>query len=194
METTNELYRPLIDNITSIVNISGEQLEKVVQAFEIKKLKKKEYLLQPGMVSNHMRFVTTGCIRVYALEDTQEVISQFGVPGWWVNDLYSFLTHTPATQYIQTTQASIVLMLHRDVLERLYNEVPPIERFFRIKFQNAYTALQERHLKNISLSALERYQEFRRRYRNIEQSVPQYMIASYLGITKEFLSALRKEM
>lgn len=187
-------YASLFENITELTPLSPDQEDLVREAFRVKAFAKKEYLLSAGEVSNYMRFVADGCVRVYAVEDDREIITQFGIRGWWINDLYSYLTQSPSTQYIQAVQDTTVLLLHRDRLEELYETVPPIERFFRIKFQNAYTALQERHLQNISLSALERYEQFRKQYRDIEQRVPQYMVASYLGITKEFLSALRKKV
>jgi CRP/FNR family transcriptional regulator, anaerobic regulatory protein len=185
-------FEPLIDNITGIVNFTDDQLDTVKKAFKLKVLGKKEYLLRPGSVSNHLYFVSSGCLRVYSLEDTREIITQFGIKGWCVNDLSSYLTKKPATQFIQAVEPSVVLQIHRDSLETLYDEVPPIERFFRIKFQNAQTVLQQRQLNSISQTALERYEQFRTQYRDIEQRVPQYMVASYLGITKEFLSFLRK--
>jgi len=192
MEGLSNPFDSLREDISANVNISEQQLDIVLNAFVEKRLAKKEYLLQPGRVSNHMRFISEGVLRVFSLEETTEVITQFGIEGWWVNDLYSYLTQKPATQYIQALQPSVVLQIHRDSLERLFDEVPSVERFYRIKFQKAYTALQERHLKNISQTAIERYNKFRQQYRDIEQKVPQYMVASYLGITKEFLSTLRK--
>lgn len=194
MDAHDTAYNTLIEEFSALVRLTSEQENLIKQAFRVKTFAKKEYLLSAGEVSNHMRFVADGCVRVYAVEDDRELITQFGVSGWWINDLYSYLTASPSTQYIQAVQDSTVLLLHRDRLEELYETVPPVERFFRIKFQNAYTSLQGRHLQNISLSALERYEQFRKQYRDIEQRVPQYMVASYLGITKEFLSALRKKV
>jgi CRP-like cAMP-binding protein len=188
----SDLFAPLIDNLTTKADFTEEQLETIKQAFKIKKLARKEYLLRPGLVSNHLNFVSSGCLRVYTLEDTREIITQFGIKGWCVNDLTSYLTVKPATKFIQAIEPSVVLQIHRNTLEELYDKVPPLERFFRIKFQNALTVMQERHLTSISQNAGERYEQFRMQYREIEKRVPQYMIASYLGITKEFLSYLRK--
>jgi len=187
-----DLYAPLIENLTAKAEFTSEQLAIILEAFKIKKLAKKEYLLRPGLISHHLYFVSVGCLRVFTIEDTREIITQFGIKGWCVNDLTSYLTIKPATQFIQAIEPSIVLQIHRNTLEELYDKVPPLERFFRIKFQSALTVMQERHLKSISQSAAERYEQFRSQYRDIEQRVPQYMVASYLGITKEFLSSLRK--
>lgn len=192
MPSEEKKYESLIENISEVVHISADDARSTMSAFKVKILDKKEILLQKGDVSNHMRFIVNGCLRSYYRdENAQEYIVQFGVKGWWVNDLYSYLTESPAACFIQALQPSMLLQIHRDSLNKLYDEIPLMERFFRIKFQNAYVALQERNLSSMSLSAKERYENFRRQYRNIEQSVPQYMIASYLGITPEFLSSIR---
>ena len=194
MEKNDETLKPLIKNIRENVSISDTDLHIVLEAFTLKALAKKEILLFKGNVSNHMRFVSEGSLRSYYIEeDGEEHIIQFGIRGWWINDLYSYLTQKPATCFVQAIKPSKVLLIHRDQLNQLFDKVPPIERFFRIKFQNAYVALQERTLERMSLSAKERYEKFRKKYRDIEQSVPQYMIASYLNVTPEFLSSVRSD-
>lgn len=194
MEKTDETLKPLIQNIRENVSISDTDLFIVLEAFTLKALAKKEILLFKGNVSNHMRFVSEGSLRSYYIEeDGEEHIIQFGIRGWWINDLYSYLTQKPATCFVQAIKPSKVLLIHRDQLNQIFDKVPPIERFFRIKFQNAYVALQERTLERMSLSAKERYEKFRKKYRDIEQSVPQYMIASYLNVTPEFLSSVRSD-
>jgi len=194
MEKTDETLKPLIQNIRENVSISDTDLFIVLEAFTLKALAKKEILLFKGNVSNHMRFVSEGSLRSYYIEeDGEEHIIQFGIRGWWINDLYSYLTQKPATCFVQAIKPSKVLLIHRDQLNQLFDKVSFIERFFRIKFQNAYVALQERTLERMSLSAKERYEKFRKKYRDIEQSVPQYMIASYLNVTPEFLSSVRSD-
>lgn len=184
---------PLIQHIERIVPLSALEQELVLQAFHPKRLKKKEILLYMGDTSSHMRFIEKGCLRNYYIDDkAKEHILQFGVEGWWINDLYSYLTKTPAKYFIDAVEATTVLQVHRDRLEVLFGEVPAMERFFRIKIQNGYVALQERTTKSKTQTAEQRYAEFRQKYRHIEQRVPQYMIASYLGITPEHLSTIRK--
>lgn len=191
-QKNDPLFETLIRNVREHVSISDEALQLFIDGFAIKRLSRKEILLFQGDVSNHMRFVTEGCLRSYYIDDqAAEHIIQFGIQGWWVNDLYSYLTEKPATCFIQAIQPSTVLQIHRNDLNRIYDLAPPVERFFRIKFQNAYVALQQRTIDRMSLPARERYENFIKQYRDIEQSVPQYMIASYLNVTPEFLSALR---
>lgn len=185
---------PLIRHIEEVVQLSSLERKLVLDAFHPRTLKKREILLFQGDTSTHMRFIAEGCLRSYYLDDdAKEHILQFGIEGWWVNDLYSYLTQTPARYFIQAIEASKVLQVHRDTLEDLFHQVPAMERFFRIKIQSAYVALQERTTKSMSESAEQRYFEFREKYRAIEQRVPQYMIASYLGITPEHLSTIRQK-
>ncbi len=188
-------YLPLIDNIKELVSITDNEATLIMEAFEPKYLSKKETLLFKGDVSNHMRFITKGCLRSYYInKEGQEYIVQFGVKNWWVNDLYSYLTQTPAQHFVQALKPTTVLQIYRDKLEELFGKVPAMERFFRIKMQNAYVANQNRTLKSMSETAESRYIDFIKRYRDIEQSVPQYMVASYLGVTPEHLSTIRKKL
>ncbi|MCC7464704.1 MAG: Crp/Fnr family transcriptional regulator [Saprospiraceae bacterium] len=185
----------LIAHLRETIQLADQDIPLVEQAFKVKKLKKRDLLLQAGDPSNHMRFISEGCLRVYYLDtEAREHILQFGIEGWWVNDLYSYLTQTPAQYYIQAVEDSTVLQVHRDALEQLFVQAPVIERFFRRKIQKAYVALQERTIKGISDSAEKRYLAFQKQYRALEQRLPQYMIASYLGVTPEHLSAIRKKM
>ncbi|MEQ8626810.1 Crp/Fnr family transcriptional regulator [Ekhidna sp.] len=189
------MHETLIKNIKELVPLSQEEVELVSDAFKPRHLKKKEHLLQKGDPSNHMRFVSDGCMKVYSVdEDGQEHVLQFGISGWWINDLYAFLTETPATFFIQAITESTMFQIHRDRLNQLYDEVPMMDRFFRIKTQNGYVALQERTIRSMSETAEQRYSQFINRYRDMEQQIPQYMIASYLGVTPEHLSAIRKKM
>ncbi|MFC4220056.1 Crp/Fnr family transcriptional regulator [Flagellimonas marina] len=191
METKELLLKHLLETIT----LGPNDENCVLDSFTELKLQKKEVLLFAGDVSSHMRFIAKGCLRAYYMDEAaKEHVVQFGVEGWWVNDLYSYLTQTPAKQFVQALEPSVVLQIHRDALRDLYNKVPAMERFYRLKFENAYVALQDRTINAMSKSAEERYLEFRTKYRGIEQRVPQYMIASYLGMTPEFLSALRKNL
>mgnify|MGYP006287862157 FL=1 len=185
----------LIRHIRELVPISEEESYKVREAFVLRRLKKKELLLQKGEPSNHMRFVTEGCLKVFSIDEhANEHVLQFGISNWWVNDLYAYLTRKPSSLFIQAITNSTVLQIHRDQLNLLYDEVPMMDWFFRIKTQNGYVAIQERTIRNMSESAEQRYIRFIEQYREMEQQIPQYMIASYLGVTPEHLSAIRKKI
>ena len=134
-------------------------------------------------------------ITPYSLDkEANERILQFGIAGWWVNDLYAYLSEKPSTYFIQAIADSVVLQIHRNSLNELFDKIPMMDRFYRIKTQNAYVALQERTIMVMSETAEERYTKFISQYRDMEQSIPQYMIASYLGVTPEHLSSIRKKI
>lgn len=188
-------YQSLLAHIRELVPIAEAEEMIIRDAYKPTELNKKDYLLKKGELSNYMRFVAEGCLKAFTVDlEGVEHILQFGIKGWWVNDLYAFLTEQPATFYLQAITKSVVLQVHRDRLTRLYDEVPMMDRFYRIKTQNGYVALQERTIHSMSQVAEQRYREFISRYREMEQQIPQYMIASYLGITPEHLSAIRKKI
>ncbi len=185
----------LIQNVRELVPLEQNHEQLVLKEFKQTKLKKGDYLLHKNDISSHMRFIAQGALRSYYIDaQGKEHILQLGIEGWWINDLYSYLTQTPAKQYVQAVEDSIVLQLHRDALKKLSETVPLMERFFCLKIQRGYIALQERTVLRMSQTAEERYLTFRSGYRQLEQRFPQYMIASYLDITPEFLSAVRRKL
>lgn len=189
------MYTILIQNIKELVPIDEVDVPIIKEAFNPVHLKRKQFLLKMGDPSNHMRFVADGCVRVYSINpDGNENILQFGVSGWWVNDLYAYLTQKPATFFIQAITDSTLLQIHRTRLNQLFDQLPMMDRFFRIKTQMGYVALQERTIQTMNKTAEQRYLEFIKRYRNMEQQIPQYMIASFLGVTPEHLSTIRKKI
>jgi CRP-like cAMP-binding protein len=187
-------YEKLIEHFKKSVHI-GESEEKLLKEnFFLSEFKKKELILFKGEVSSHMRFIVKGCLKTYYLnEEGKEQIVHLGVEGWWINDLYSYITKTPSQQFIEALEDGRMLKIHRDDLDKIFDKSQSIERFFRLKFQRAYVAYIDRTINSISKTAEERYNEFRQKYPEIEQRVPQYLLASYLGITPEFLSLLRKK-
>lgn len=117
----------------------------------------------------------------------------FAVADWWITDMYCYLHKKPAMTHIETFEESTVIQINRTDFDKLLEAVPKFERFFRILMQNAYTREQLRVMENLSSTAEERYQSFLKKYPQIVKQVTQKQIASYLGITPEFLSALRKQ-
>ena len=153
---------------------------------------KKEILLRQGNVCKHIYFVNDGALRAhYTDKNDRETTIMFGVADWWITDMYSFLNQQPALMSLEALENSEVLELSKTDLDRLYIEVPKFERFFRIIIQNAYVREQVRVIHNLSMTAEERYEVFIQKYPHIVQRVTQKQIASYLGITPEFLSTIR---
>lgn len=158
-------------------------------------VKKRKFLLLSGDACPYFTLVTGGCLMNYYTDDNGfEHVLQFATHMWWTADLESLMKGTPALFSIQALADTEVLMLSRTNLERLYGESPKFERYFRIIFQNALMAHQQRIIQNIAFPAEERYLQFREKYGYLEQVVPQKYIASYLGVTPEFLSKVRKRL
>ncbi len=156
---------------------------------------KRQYIVQAGDVCKYQTYIVAGKVRTFCLDDDgNEHIISFGIENWWVGDLKSFISQTPAEADVQCLSKTEVIQISHVDLEELYKEVPKMERLFRLIIQNAYVNSQKRILRNYSLSAKERYLLFQEEYPQIVQRVPQYMIASYLGITKEFLSTIRSQI
>jgi CRP-like cAMP-binding protein len=158
-------------------------------------LTKRQHLLQAGEPCTHLAFVTHGCLRSYSLNaQGQEHTLQFAPEDWWVSDMYSLLTQQPSTMNIDALEDSQVLLLAQADMETIYARFPVFERYFRLLMQSRFVALQERVNASLSQTASEKYQHFLRKYSGIAQRLPQHFIASYLGITPESLSRVRRQL
>jgi CRP-like cAMP-binding protein len=158
-------------------------------------LGKRQHLLQAGEPCTHLAFVTQGCLRSYSLNaQGQEHTLQFAPEDWWISDMYSLLTQQPSTMNIDALEDTQVLLLAQADMETIYEQFPVFERYFRLLMQSRYISLQERVNAALSQSASEKYQHFLRKYPGIAQRVPQHFIASYLGITPESLSRVRRQL
>lgn len=189
------MFDLLLQNVARHIHLEPEEVQIFTSIPQVRRLKKKEFLLRAGEVCRYESFVLEGCLRNYYLDNKgDEHILQFSVEDWWTSDLYSLLTQTPATQFIDALEDSSVALFDKDDLERLYHQVPKFERFFRIMLQNAFIAQQQRILQNIGSTGEERYLAFRKKYSSLEQRLPQHQIASFLGITPEFLSKIRGKL
>ena len=184
----------ILKNISRHIQLNEKEVEYFTSLLTERKIKRKEFLLKEGEINTHESFITKGCLRNYTIDEKGvEHIIVFSIEDWWTSDLYSFLTQTPATFNIDALEDTEVLQISKINLEKLFENVPSFERFFRIMFQKAFIAQQKRISDNLSLSAEERYDFFVAKYPQIEQRVPQKQVAAYLGITPEFLSMLRKK-
>jgi len=186
------MYDLLLKNISRFITLTPEEEQYLTSILKIKKLKKKQYLLQEGDITRHQYFVNKGCLRTYTIDEKgQEHIIQFAIEDWWTGDMYSFLTQTAARYTIDAIEDSELLCLEKNALEELYIKVPKFEKFFRHLLQNAFVSMQERITANLSQPADERYCTFINKYPDMEKRLPLKQIASYLGITPESLSRIR---
>ena len=184
----------ILKNIAKHIILEKDEVDYFTAQITWKELPKKTILLKEGQVCKTLSYVHTGVLRAYHMDaNGRESTIMFAVADWWVTDMYCFLNERPAMMYIEAIEDSQVFQITKENLEKLYVHIPKFERFFRILMQNAYTREQLRVIENLSLSAKERYDNFLSRYPNIVKLVTQKQIASYLGITPEFLSAVRKQ-
>lgn len=182
----------LFKNLSKYVELTPDDCEIIRSLFVYRKFRKRQYIQQEGDVTRFETFVVKGITRTYEVDDAgQEHVIQFGIEDWWVGDLYSFLTEIPSSYNIDCLEDTEVLQITKNDQEKLYHQVPTMERHFRILVQNAFIASTKRLSSSLSKSASERYEEFIQRYPHIEQRVPNHQIASYLGITPQSLSRIR---
>lgn len=185
----------LLHHIARHVQLTPDEAALCASLFHFRTVKRKEFLLQQGAICKMESFITKGCLRCYTIDDSgQEHIIMFGIEDWWVSDLYSFFTQTPATYFIDALEETEILQISKVDLELLHQKVPKFERFFRIMLQRAFVAQQERINQSLSYTAEERYHHFVQKYPGLEQRIAQKHIASYLGITPVFLSMLRRKL
>jgi CRP-like cAMP-binding protein len=189
------MYELFFQTLKSKVPFSEEELDIVKTYLTPKKLRKKQYLLQEGDVCKFIAFVEKGALRAYSLDEKGiERIIQFALEGWTISDLYSFLTEEPATYNIDALEDSELVLISKSAHEELLKTLPKYETWIRLQITGAYIAMQRRLTSIISLSLEERYAYFTSLYPQIIQRVPQHMIASYMGLTPETLSRVRKKM
>ena len=188
-------YPGFIAHIRRYVDISNDEvliLEKYLQPME---LKRREFLLREGDVCSSNYFVEKGCLRMFFNNDKMvEQTTQFAIEDWWLSDYFSFARQTPSEYAIQAVEKSVVVAIDYQLQDKLFSEVPQMERYFRIMMQRALSASQLRVKMIYQLSKEEMYRHFNRSYPQFFQRVPQYMIASYLGLTPEYMSELRKKI
>jgi CRP-like cAMP-binding protein len=187
------MFERILANVSRHIQLTPEEVNYFTSIIKSRTVRKRQYLLQAGDVNRFEIFVNAGCLRSYEVDDKgQEHIVQFAPEDWWTGDMYSFLTGEPATKNIDALEDTEVLLIEKSHLEELYVQVPKFDRFYRLLLQRAYTTLERRISENLTLSAEERYNRFIERYPNLEQRLTQRQIASYLGITPESLSRIRR--
>jgi CRP-like cAMP-binding protein len=189
------VIQQLLDYIAKYVTLIPEEEKILLSKVKTRKFLKGQFVVQQGDVCKTENFVLSGCLKTFHMDhEGQEHVVMLAIENWWTSDLGSYIHQTPADFNVQCLENSEVAQILYEDLEQLFIEIPKLERFFRIIIQKAFAASQKRIVNNFSLPAKERYLKFREQYPQIEQRVPQYMIASYLGMTKEFLSKIRSQL
>ena len=185
---------PLLNYFNNLISLNKEEKELVSQKFRPRLYRKKQYVLQEGDVCMQINFIVRGCLRMYKIDDKGGThILQFAAENNWITDLGSFHTEKPSELNIDALEDTMVLHINRNDLISLYMKAPKFDRIFRVLIENSYVSLQKRLLQTISSTAEDRYQYFIDTYPHLANRLPQTQIASFLGITPEFLSRLRNK-
>lgn len=184
----------LLEHIKNYISVDDKEISQLTTYFNESSIRKKEWLLEEGHICRHNHFVERGCLRMYFVNDKgTEQITQFAIENWWITDYMSFDRQTLSPFYIQAIEPSDVISIDRDRQEELLKSMPKMERYFRMVLQRAYAAHQLRIKFLYDLSREESYQHFISSFPGFAQRIPQYMLASYLGFTPEYLSEIRKK-
>lgn len=186
---------PIIEYFSKLLPLDSEEIDAVKIAFIERKIKRRQFILQEGDVCKLNTFVVEGCFRMYFVDEKgKEHNIQFAVENWWIGDIGSFHSEEPSKLYIEAIENSVILQIKKQDQLDLFVNNPKFNQIFRVFTENALVAYQRRVLQNISSTAEERYLDFVKRYPYFFNRISNVQIASFLGITPEFLSKLRKRL
>ncbi|KZS40440.1 hypothetical protein AWE51_05675 [Aquimarina aggregata] len=188
-------YELILKNISRFIDLNLEEQNLYISLLRQRVIRKKDFILKPGEVVKDEYFIVKGCLKVYSIDDKGvEHISMFAIKDWWTGDIASFLTQQPSNYFIQALEETEVIKISRKNYDLLFKKIPKFERFYRILYQKSLANYILRSDQNISLSAEDRYFNFVKKYPSLVNRVSQKDIASYIGVTPEFLSVLRKRI
>ena len=173
------------------IDLTELEKQKYLSLLTEIKVKKKSFLMQAGDVTKYEYYITKGCLKVYTIdEDGAPHISMFAVEDYWTGDIASFTTKKPTRYFIKATEDSELLGISRVNYDLLFQEIPKFERFYRILYQRSLVSYIKRSNHGISLSAEERFIEFKKKYPKVVNRITQKDLAGYIGITPEFMSKI----
>lgn len=186
-----ESHKLLLSNVSRFINLTELEKQKYISLLTEIKVKKKDFLMQAGEITKYEYFITKGCLKVYTLdEEGAPHISMFAIEDYWTGDLSSFMTKELSRYYIKATEHSELLGISRENYDLLFREIPKFERFYRNLYQKSLISYIRRSNYGISLTAEERYLEFKKKYPQIVSRITQKDLAAYIGITPEFMSKI----
>lgn len=188
-------FQPLLDYINRIITLTSEEEKLLCSYISVRNILKGQYFVQQGDICRNTGFLISGCTKTfYVDEEGQEHVVMFSIEDWWTSDMGSYISQKPADFNVQCLEKTKLIQFEHQWQEEIFESIPKMERFFRIIIERAFVASQKRIVRNMSMTAKERYLLFRKEYPQMEQRIPQYLIASYLGITKEFLSKIKSQL
>ena len=188
-------YNLIFQNVARFISLNDEEKELFKSLLKKGSAKRKEFVMQPGEITKYEYYVIKGCLKVYSLDrNGVEHVSMFAIEDYWTGDMASFMLQQPSTYFIKALEDSEFLMISKENFERLFQEIPKFERFYRNLYQRSLVSYIQRTNQGISLTAEERYELFLGKYPHIANRITQKDLAAYLGITPEFLSMIRSKM
>jgi len=174
------------------IDLNEEEQAYFISLLRINKVRKKQLIVQPEFICRYRSYVFTGAMRAYLIDkNANEHTITFAIDDWWIADFNSYIFQQPATLFVEALEDTTLVQIDHKAEQLLKETIPKFEKFFRIKTERAFAFLQKRILSNLRMTAEERYEEFINIYPNIVLRVPQYTLASYLGMSTEYLSKLR---
>jgi len=184
----------LAEHIRRRITATEAEMTEFLSCFKLTKVRKRQYIIQPGFVAHHKNYVLKGAFRAYVVGDEgQDHTIQISIEDWWISDYNSYVFQKPATMFVEALEDGVILQIHYDDEARLKKAYHNFETFFRIMAERSMAHMQRRIITNLTKDAEERYKEFETQYPEIVQRVPQYALASYLGMSTEYLSRLRNK-
>ncbi|MBB5621960.1 CRP-like cAMP-binding protein [Pedobacter cryoconitis] len=185
---------PFIENVSKKIQLSSENLERLLAAFKLIRVSKKQFVIQPGFIAKHRMYILKGAFRSYVIDEKgNDHTIQFAIEDWWISDYNSYIYQSPATQFVVALEDSFVLQIDHDTEQQLKTSSHELETLFRIMAEKSAAFYARRVTANLTQNAEQRYNEFVEKFPKVAQRLPQYALASYLNMTREFLSRIRND-
>ncbi|KAA2243389.1 Crp/Fnr family transcriptional regulator [Chitinophaga agrisoli] len=183
---------PLVNYVKKYIPLTEGEESFFISLLQVTKVKKRQYIHQPGYICQYRNYVLKGALRAFISDNNgQEHTISLAIEDWWIADPASFILREPGTFFVEAVEDSTIVQISYEAEQQLMQQYPKFERFYRVTSQLTAIHAQKRLLSNISQTAEERYETFAGRYSQLLQRFPLYIIASYLGMTREFLSKIR---
>jgi len=187
-----ENHQSIINYVSKFVTLTAEEANVFRSKFKTIKVKKRQIIIQPGFVSNYRYYVVKGALRAYVIdEEGQENTVQLAIDDWWISDYNSYIFQQPASMFVMAVEDCELLQLHFEDEQILKSTSHTFETFFRMIAERSGAFMQRRFIASLTMSAEERYNSFMEKYPLMATRFPQYVIASYNGMSTEFLSKIR---
>lgn len=184
----------LLTHFDKYLPLTDTEKEALISRLTERKVKRKQYILQEGDICKYFTYVVEGCFKMYGVDPSgTEHNLLFAAEDEWITDLDSLHKERPSKLFIEAVEPTTILQISKGDLWYLYTNYPKFDRNFRVIIEDKYIELQNRLLQTFSTTAYQRYENFLEQYPNLANRLPNTQIASYLGITPEFLSKIRNE-